>query len=238
MSIFQAIRNNNDGVRLMLEGKDNQAAKTFAGSLLKIKKLLDEDNVHELCAGYREQEKEIDAVPRPYHHIFHSEVEVPGPFHSTTDTAVDGGFVFQHAIVLSSPIEGCIRVDEQFLNTHSACSIFNVALLHHRLAISGSSFDCLQKAEHMYTMCIKLLQGVPVQLNNSCRTTLTVLMASQNNLSQIQLYLGSYSDARQSLQELSRLLCGAKQMFFSNEVWNGLLTNTLMLQAANVAPAA
>jgi hypothetical protein len=80
---------------------------------------------------------------------------------------------------------------------------------------------------------------------NSCRTALTVVVASRNNLAQIELSLGSYSAARESLLELSRLLHGVHQQstnnvrtVFSTDVWDGLLSNTLMIQAAEVAPAA
>jgi hypothetical protein len=246
---YQAVHDNNYGVRLMLEGRDKEAAKMFSSSLRMIKDhLVSNPTVR-------------SSLERRRHHIFHSEVEVPGPFCRSlgittpdVDDAYDityAGFIFKNAIVLkiAPSEESCSTVDEEVLNTHSSCSIFNVALLHHRVGMMATGYRraCgLRKAQEMYAMCIKILQSSSGQHLNSCMNTIsTVLAASTNNLAQIQLILGSYSNARQNLHALSRILyrvqiqsARSEVPVFSSDVWDGLLSNTMMLKSPNVAPAA
>jgi hypothetical protein len=232
MSLEEAIRLNNEGVSFLITGKDCMATASFSKSLNAVKMLLQ-----------KKQQKIQDGHQASYSHQASSVCE-HFLLHSTTQLPCFQGnednYILQNAITLKA-VNFSSGVDETTMNLYSACAIFNVALLHHRLGMTGN-LTGLRKAEHMYRLSAKLLQQ-ETKAGTSNGTALLVRLAALNNLSQIQFEQGSFREARQGIQVLSFLVHSAQNWssaLFSIQEWNCLLSNIMMLvnTPSNAAPAA
>jgi hypothetical protein len=230
MSLEEAIRLNNEGVSFLITGKDCMATESFSKSLNAVKMLLlnSQEKIPYGEASYSHQASSVCE-----HSLLHSTTQLPC-FQGNEDN-----YIFQNAITLKA-VNLSSGVDKTIMNLYSACTIFNVALLHHRLGMTGN-LTGLRKAEHMYRLSAKLLQQ-ETKAGTSNGTALLVRLAALNNLSQIQFEQGSFREARQGIHVLSFLVRSAQtwcSALFSIHEWNCLLSNIMMVNAPlNAAPAA
>jgi hypothetical protein len=111
--------------------------------------------------------------------------------------------------------------------------IFNLALAHHHVAITSDA-GYLPKAEKLYAMVLKLLDGAALYM----RTAVVVKLATINNLSQIRFENGDFEPAREGLSHITSFLRQANNALLEEPEVLGLLMNVLLLKAPRVAPAA
>ena len=105
-----------------------------------------------------------------------------------------------------------IRVSEAHMNIYSAAIIYNIALVYHRQGVKYCKNVCLEKAEKMYDMLLKLVgySGDIASLDESMLpqdgTALLLRIAAINNCSLIRLDKGDYDFPRHGFHHLSRVL--------------------------------
>ena len=136
--------------------------------------------------------------------------------------------------VVQIPIESTQEISDFDMHVYSGAIIFNLALAHHFRSSSGNT-SCMNKAEKLYSMVLKLLDNASLNVH----TALMVKLACINNLSQIRYFKGDYDNAREGLSEVSHFMRHSpnKAIFEEQEI-QGLLMNILLLKAPQVAPAA
>ena len=137
--------------------------------------------------------------------------------------------------------EGNMRLRaESAAPVYMACVILNLALAYHRQGMKNSGRrSCINKAEKMYDMVIKLINDATMK---DVGIALVIKAMSINNISLIRYQKGEYDNARQGLDYLSYLLQSEKETcrrYLDEKTLNGLLLNIfLLLNISNIAPAA
>jgi hypothetical protein len=166
-------------------------------------------------------------------------------------------FIYNNGLVLTLRGSAC---DDRDIAIMSATVIYNMALAHHRMALSSpkSQFrgGWIFKATTFYQQAIEL-SLIDIQLvqqrnggvagDHHHDATITIAMASYNNLGQINFDLLSDHDAARRcfeslsyLIQCSRLLESQEKSPFTPEDWEGILSNLafVTILTATVAAAA
>ena len=180
-----------------------------------------------------------------------------------------GNFIYNNVFkVVSSPAPHEERVSANRMtkmiiseggacHVFTACVIYNLAIIHQHLGITGKHNDYLDKAEKLYRMCLKIAEGCVITTDDNSgsaaalNTTLCLLQAvCYNNLSQLYLDRNGCDDAE--IESCLRNLCNiivsleneggndksGAAVLFSEDEYDGLIANVLLLQPATVAAAA
>ena len=214
-----ALNLNNQGVELLLQNQDTEAVTCFTRALGMVKHVLlqpsDDDDSD--CDSMASDANNVDR----YSDILHADIYAVPAFQKSAMNA-GLGFVYNGAITLSSAsatrtnqaqhneLEGCIS--EAHMNVYSAAIIYNIALVYHRQGVRYCKNICLEKAEKMYDMLLKLVgySGDITSLDESMLpqdgTALLLRIAAINNCSLIRLDKGDYEFPRHGFHHLSRVL--------------------------------
>eukprot|EP00934_Nitzschia_sp_Nitz4_P006968 Nitzschia sp. Nitz4//scaffold159_size51929//40936//41610//NITZ4_006885-RA/size51929-processed-gene-0.55-mRNA-1//-1//CDS//3329537592//6958//frame0 len=117
-----------------------------------------------------------------------------------------------------------------------ACIVLNLALTYHRLAQRGY-YSCMEKAEKMYTMAIRLLGGPQFSSNV---TALSIRLIAFNNLAQVHQELRRFDETRADIQEMSSMLNEAMSngAFFTNCDLRSFVLNVMLYGPPKAAAAA
>lgn len=143
-------------------------------------------------------------------------------------------FIYNHA--LTCPCDIAREDLEFYIHVHSAVVIFNMALAHHRKGKTHRLPSLLRKAICLYDMSLALLENGP-----SKGTGLLVKVACLNNKAQINHAHGEYTEARVSLDQLSRIILAngnSGALILDESDVEGFLLNLLLLNPPQVAQAA
>ena len=171
---------------------------------------------------------------------------------SSTVTHPESSFVYNNGFVLTSKAgDNC---DHDISTIMSATVIYNMALAYHRLAISAPESPCCRgwifKATTFYEQAIELsLLEIQSTGGLDHDTSITIAVASYNNLGQINFdFLSDHDAARRCFESVSYLMecslsCGTESQEaspFSPDDWEGILSNLVFVDVltASVAAAA
>ena len=136
------------------------------------------------------------------------------------------------------------------IQIYIACVIFNLALLHQHCAASmeqGHMRRCLlEKSVLLYQSCYQILpaivasKGVPQVPFDDVVFLLKV--GALNNSAQILYECDKYEQARERLAMVEHIICvqglSDTQSCFTNQEYEGILSNVLLLKPPTVAGAA
>jgi hypothetical protein len=211
MSLFQQAANlNNKGINFLLEGDERSAIQTMALSIKLMKAALLDEFVQQV-APHTSRIQDTRSI------IIHSM--------ESSDTIVFNQVVYIPETVTETP-------SEFDMNIYTSAVIFNLALAHQAVG----SQACLNKAEKLYGMVLKLLDD---SMLNS-HIALIVNLGCINNLSQIRYSNGDYENAQEGLSHVSYFMqkSSTNQAMFEEPEVLGLLMNVLLLKAPSVASAA
>jgi hypothetical protein len=228
-----ALQLNNEGVSLLLQNEDVAAVHHLTEALTMVKQAL--GLLQQPCTiGLEEESSESLVVV-----LLPSEEEeelrmVHDSIYTIPDfTSNDDCFIYNGAIVFSSSSSSTtttpIRSQEQDLNVYSACIILNIAMIYHRqgLLCGNKRRVCLEKADLMYDMVLRLLLGDNEGGGGGGGTALLVQLASLNNRSLIRLEQGDYDFSRSSFYLLTRILTSTRDEQQVQELFqSGDVTNT------------
>ena len=223
MSLFQqAARLNNKGIAALISGHHQLGVETLGQSIKVLKRLLIAPNM--VTTDWQSSSSnDISAVSLPMHQ------------------ACRDSSIFNQAFEIPEDEEKTTLRD---IRVYASAVTFNSALAHQ---LRGDR-RCLEKAETLYQMSIKLLECNSYQ-QDSC-TSLVLQLASVNNLSLVHLDLsGDMYQCNNMATEAVRQVHGFVSMVRSNGSDGGgifledpliqdLLMNVLLLKAPQVAPAA
>ena len=157
------------------------------------------------------------------------------PLNSLTDRQ---SYIYNHALHFLSLDDYSIENFES-TTTHilSAMMIFNLSLAYHRVYTQNGNKACAGRAIKLYSVVLIVLKN-----NSSIAGTAAVMkVATINNMSQLRFQEGDYSQARQSLDELSQrlhLLKSRRPQELKEDEVRGIMMNVLFLRAPRVAAAA
>ena len=215
-----ALRLNNEGVRLLLDGnQDQQAVSCFTESLNQVKQAL----------SAHPDNKVMFSNPPLIH-------QASFPIPSLHDP---GCFVYSNAITFKLD-DAFLRSSSHDLHVYSAVIILNIAMAYHRQGVIRGSPACYFKAEKMYDMVTTLVASNEDNLG----TSLLVEIAAINNLSQLRHEQGDYDASREGFEYLGALLnlaesqLAASSLNQEDDIFKGIILNVLLVAAPETAPAA
>ena len=215
MDMTNALRLNNEGVMLLLENRDQEAVTSLTQSLNQVKGLLSVSQE----APEGSQHKDV---------IHHSTYTLPNLQNQNC-------FIYSNALMFSLTSDNLPSSED--IHVYTAVIILNIALAYHRKGLSGNA-GCLIKAEKMYEMVGKLLEGDETH----CGTSLLVKVAAINNLSQLRFDQGDYQFSRDGFNYLGCLINVAgdnlQHTKCEDHVYRGMLLNALLVSPPDAAPAA
>ena len=143
-------------------------------------------------------------------------------------------FIYSNALIFS--LDSACPLSEDDVHIYSATIILNIALAYHRRGLTGNPSSLL-KAEMMYEMITKLLGS-----EENHGTSLVVLLAAINNLSQLRHDRGLYDASLEGFKYLGSLINFAGNnvnISLQNEqIYKGMLLNVLLVSAPDAAAAA
>jgi hypothetical protein len=205
-SLEEAMRYNNQGVALLLEGQDRNAAKALSTSLAMVQRVLQRQQSssanQETNMITPDQCQQHTSPPASCHlkKVLHSSVPLEN-FRANEGEY----FIYNRALTLSHSEEDSETMlsNADAMIVYSTCVMHNLALTYHRRGIiSGMSF-CLDKTEYLYATIVNLLSAI-CDHQSTTGTAMLVYMAAVNNRSQI-LYQRVH-DIRKVLAPLVGLL--------------------------------
>ena len=212
MSLFQqAAQLNNEGIAFLVNGNQKAAIGSMSQAIKLLKAELSQTDPSTLkydsSAVYSQGTQTVEITCM-----------------ESSDT-----IVFNQAIQIPAHDNELTQFD---LNIHTCAVIFNLALAHH---FEGDAV-CLAKAEKLYGMVLKLLNGSALNVH----TALVAKLACINNLSQIRYSRGDYKNAQEGLSQVSGFIRQSlsNQAVLEEPDIQGLLMNALLLRAPKVAAAA
>jgi hypothetical protein len=145
-------------------------------------------------------------------------------------------FVFSQPLTLSHEAtaakhsfipDNCIQ---SVLHSCSACIILNLALVYHRQGQLGSA-QCMQKAQKLYEMVLKPINGSSLNTEIS----LLVRIAAANNLAQICHENGEFCRAEEARSFMAHQL---RLSELDDSLMEAFVLNALSLNAPTMAAAA
>jgi hypothetical protein len=219
MDLAHALRLNNEGVMLLLENRDQEAVVTLTQSLNDVKGLL---------TSAREKSEGEPSLPSKTF-IHHSTYTLP----NLEDLNC---FIYSDALMFSLTYDSMPSSSED-IHVFTSVIILNIALAYQRRGRAGNP-GCLFKAEKMYEMVCKLLEGSEVNRG----TALLVKLAAINNISQLRHDQGDYTFSSEGFQYLGSLISFAGENLHHTKceehVYKGMLMNALLVAPPDAAPAA
>jgi hypothetical protein len=231
MTFREAVHLNNEGVTFLVAGEADKAVTSFLRSLNMIENVVLASNSGLVSAPFMSEANKT-SLAFPCDKVFHTAVPL-----MLADQMENSNFVFQNAILLTpTSLPSDHQAIEYYANVYCACTIFNIALLHQHHGLAGSNTS-LQNAEQMYRISIQLLLQGASAPSTLHATSILVLLAAQNNLSQIQFDRGAISEAKQGFESMYCLMQEAQEVF-SEQEWDVLMTNVLLLDALLATAAA
>ncbi len=242
---------------MLLAGRCREAAVKFAKSLGMIKALLSQ--IETRVEFHQRADGDVVSPGSPM--INHSSHQ-PGPISLLTKqkrrlfNADDNQRKVVTQVHKTMPLANAMAQEETFmtfhelfllqstesdgefsvLKCHSACIIFNMAVLHH---VIGSP-SAITKAEQLYRLAIEVNKGFVMSLTDPSSqcidgTSMMVMLASLNNLSQLLCQrLDGIAEATSHMNFLSRLLHISRDEMLcygvvSEYQWSGLVLNALLV---------
>ncbi|CAJ1958200.1 unnamed protein product [Cylindrotheca closterium] len=234
----ESMRSNNEGVAHAASNHVNQAADEFCKSLRIAQHLLSG-----VSPEYNDlQSPSTDPMHLPtdmgnerYHH-YHTTKTV-----RFVKSGPSGVFVYQKALILESTSSASMTSETlaNRLSTYCAATCYNLALLYHQEGLSTGRSRCIDKAEQLYSACLRLLQNGNLSCLNP--TTLLITIIASNNLAEIELSKGMVQTASSHIQFVEWLVyeCQVVKLdLFSPEEIHDLMGNMLHGKGMNTATAA
>jgi hypothetical protein len=218
----QALRQNNEGVKLLLENREQDAVTCLTQSLKMVKHLL-----------ANEPSDQSRSSSNPF-----KTLNIQLTAHTLTNLQDCNCFIYS-SLLAFSPLEEAGSVpSEDTIQVYCAVIILNLSLAYHRKGLGGNE-ACLAKAEKMYDMVTKLLSGC----EDNHVIVLVVKLASINNVSQLRHNHGDYSFSQEGFRYLGYLIHFAGQnlessSLCSTQMYQGMLLNVLCLAPPDAASAA
>jgi hypothetical protein len=251
----QALRLNNEGVNMMIQGQDRESAHTLTQALSILQTLLQRElrtpgigEANPLTSSYISAQK--GAVAN------HCKAVNDDPTtHLLLDTALSftsniegfsssSNYIFSRCVIFDPNLK---QDTDMALRVYTASMIFNLALLYQRKGQESQSTFCLKKAESLYRKSSMIL-GHPHDLYDywsslQPKVALGILVASMNNLSQLYFEQGHYAFAEEGFKSMTwilqvpSLLMGMSAII-PPEIWNQIILNALLLKQPCLAAAA
>jgi hypothetical protein len=172
----QALRQNNEGVKLLLENREQEAVTCLTQSLKMVKHLL-----------ANEPSDQSRSSSNPF-----KTLNIQLTAHTLTNLQDCNCFIYSSLLAFSPLEEAGSVASEDTIQVYCAVIILNLSLAYHRKGLGGNE-AILAKAEKMYDMVAKLLSGC----EDNHVIVLVVKLASINNASQLRHNHGDYSFSHQ-----------------------------------------
>jgi hypothetical protein len=220
---------NNESVSLLQSGTDEKAVFLMIEALTILRKLLiveDADTLPNQDGLGTCSHGTLNSLAQPTFYASESLSRLPEHCN----------FVYNNVFRLS-PLE---MIGSGSVRAYIACVIYNLAVIHQRRGMLFVDPLCLEKAARFYHTCLTFLGH---SLPNVCSgTSLLLKLVTLNNLSQIHYQREQFERAHDDLASLASLLGGAIQEdvcdMFTDQEWEGLMANVMLLQPPTVAAAA
>jgi tetratricopeptide (TPR) repeat protein len=244
-SLEQALRLNNEGVNMLIQGQDRESAQTLTQALSILQTLLKRDLItpgkeeaNTLTSSYVSAQNASVA--------YHCKAVNDDPVTHLLDTAfsftpnIEGfsssfHYIFNRGMVFDPNQK---QDNAMALRVYTASMIFNLALLYQRKGRESHSTYCLEKAESLYRKCSMIL-GYPHHLDDywsslQPKVALGLFVASMNNLSQLYFEEGQYDIAEKGFKSMTSIfqvpsLLVAMTAIIPPESWNQIILNLLLL---------
>jgi hypothetical protein len=231
---------NNNAASYLAMGQETEAIDCLFKTL---------DLLSDVCKNIDESEEETNSTKYPVEPHATSVVPLFNT-NAVIGSHADSSFVYNNGFVLTS--KGRHHCDDQDISVKSATVIYNMALAYHRLVISTPSSPCrggwISKAATFYEHAIQIsLLGIQSTTGVRHRNaTITVALASYNNLGQINFdLLSDHDTARRCFESVSYLMQSSLDEFqegipFSQEALDGIVSNLIFVNilTSRVAAAA
>ncbi|KAL3938257.1 MAG: hypothetical protein SGBAC_006799 [Bacillariaceae sp.] len=237
--VEETLRSNNDGVAHAASNQTNQAAGEFCKSLRIAQ--------HILSSSLEYTDWQATSAGGTMNMHPRNGME-NGCNHHTTQTtrSVKGSassfFVYQKALLLESSTASAGMTNENLgrrLCTYSAATCYNLALLYHQEGLTTGKSKFIDKAENLYSACMRILHDGNLSWLNP--TTLLITIAASNNLAEIEISRGMVQQASSHIHLLEWLVYECRVVdlqLLSPEELHGLLGNLLHGKGLNTAATA
>jgi tetratricopeptide (TPR) repeat protein len=243
-SVEQAVRLNNEGIRALIEGQQRKSAIALTQSLSILQKLL----LQQRTQGAEEGTPSSPSYPSKMTSCNPLVGSFPLLEYGLTFSenipafASSSYYIFNQGIAFGSADEIIMLDDKTTLRLYTTGIIFNLALLYHQRGRQSNNLACLQKAESMYSKVRELIvANASISLPN---VATILLIASINNLSQMQYEQGRYGMAEEGFKAVacilqnSSLFIGTTPPAILSDFRNQIVLNVLLLKQPNFAAAA
>jgi hypothetical protein len=255
--LSDAVRLNNEGILLMMNGNDQSAVDCLKLSLATFKQALASPAA---AASARRKAGEAGLFSTVENGCLHRS---DCPFYlANLQKAManeDEFYLYSKPMVLTAneAIGNGDLLDRPWLTVCCACVVFNLALVHHSIAqgksLVGSPqvsaagakrMPFFQKARTLYALASKLLDSLPCGCDEEHVTASLLRLAAANNMAQIWHLQGDRDQSIERLMYISRLLqsddcIGSGTPLLDIQDRCGFLMNTfLILCRQDVAAAA
>jgi hypothetical protein len=228
---------NNEGVRHLLNQRDNEADDCFTQSLSWLKYALSRDEMDSYEDESVSVAEDDDESDEP---IFCTTSSIHRATHSIPDLQDPICFIYSNALLfdLEDPMLQCCT--ENF-HVCSAVVLLNIAMVYHRRAILSGNSEWRVKAEKMYEMIIKLSDCTHKE-EELHETALLTKIAAINNLSQLCHSEGDYESSSDGFEYLGEVLLHSEAQLCSllcqEEIVTGMILNIMLAKSQVIAPAA
>jgi hypothetical protein len=222
-STLSALQVNNQGVSLLLEGRDQEGVRCLSQSLSLIKS--------RIGGNYTDEPMSIMSTTGGEEKAALHEATFPLPNFEDAHS-----FLYTAALAFSADCDDSL-INESNSHVYSAVVIFNLALAYHRQGKKLGKSACLVKAERMYEMVIRLLDSEADYQG----TALLVKLATLNNLSLLHHEQRNYESAQNGFELLAWTIRSApsSSMLSSSQMdVDAMLLNVLFVSVPSIAPAA
>jgi hypothetical protein len=221
-SLSHALLLNNEGVLLLLKDREQEAINCLTQSHNMFKHLL-----------AKPSDDSRSASSNPF-----KALNIQFTDHSLPNLQDSNGFIYSSLLAFSFEAESVPSKDT--IKIYRAVIILNIALAYHRKGVGGTNEACLAKAEKMYAVVTKILDGC----EDNQGIVLVAKLASINNLSQLRHNQGDYNLSQEGFQYLGDLIdvasenLGSSSSLCSSQMYQGMLLNVLCIAPPDAASAA
>jgi hypothetical protein len=223
--LSDAVRLNNEGILLMMDGNDQSAVDCLKLSLATFKQALasplSATETSTVNASALRKAREAGLFSSVENGCLHRSDCLLGLANLQKAMANEDDFyLYSKPMMLTAneAIGNSNLLDRPWLTVCCACVVFNLALVHHSIAQGRSHAGCpqasvgamampfFQKAQTLYALASKLLDALPCGCDEDHVTASLLRLAAANNMAQIWHLQGDRDQSIERLMYISRLL--------------------------------